>query len=54
MIERTGEGSLVKQAIAATGYMFQSILGKKLTYLYLSILLLERQVSAHESCAFLE
>lgn len=46
MIERREEErSLVKQAIAATGYMFQSILEKMLTYL--SMLLLERRVSAH-------
>jgi hypothetical protein len=41
MIEKRGK-SLVKQASAATVYMFQSILEKRL--LYLSILLPERQV----------
>lgn len=51
MIERRGgKGNLVKQAIAATGYMSQSILEKRL--MHLSVLLLERQVSS--AYAFLE
>lgn len=51
MIERKGgEGSLVKQAIAATGYTSQSIPEKRL--MHLSILLLEKQVSSVH--AFLE
>lgn len=51
MIERRGgEGSLVKQTIAATGYTSQSILEKRL--MHLSILLLEKQVSSVH--AFLE
>lgn len=42
MIEKRGK-SLVKQASAATVYMFQSSLGKRLRYL--STFLLKRQVS---------